>query len=84
MTIIAITIPILCRVDASVFERITILWRRAHVGSLAFRAPNQRLESSFCVGIAWRRLPEKECVSQTPVSATVLEYMSFYVFIRYT
>ena len=45
-----------------------ILWRRTLIVMLAFRPPNQGLESSFCHWTAWQGLAQKELFfSQTPV-----------------
>ena len=44
------------------------LHTRIHVGILAFRAPNQGLESSFCCWTPRQGIVQKECFfTQTPV-----------------
>ena len=40
----------------------TFLWRREHIDMLAFRPPNQGLESSFCRWTARQGLAQKECL----------------------
>ena len=50
--------PSITRHDTGVSEK-TLLQMRRHVGMLAWRAPNQRLESSFCCQIAGQGLAQK-------------------------
>ena len=65
----------------------TLLRRRRHVGILAFKAPHEGLESSFCWNIARQRFVSKECFSQTPdhcryTIETV--YIYIYIYILHT
>ena len=47
--------------QVSVVETKTLLWNIIHIGQLAFRAPHQGLESSFCCWTAGQGLAQKEC-----------------------